>query len=481
MIAAQERRIRMPSSHLACLAPLWRAVLPTLLLAGCAFNAPAPDLESTDVPAGFTGPQSEGAATWPQTDWWNSFGNPELSTLVTEVQSSNFDLENNERNLRNAQIALREAGFNLIPTPSVTLGTGARYTETDIGGSTNTSNANQPFDLGAGFSYNNILSKPATFDRAVANYDSSVALYAGTVLNTLGTAASTYFQLLFTRDQIEVAQQNVANAEEIFNIINAQVAAGVAVPINALNQQIAIESQRANLRNLVQRDLAARSSLALLAGRSVQDFEISGDTLQDIMVPTVQPGLPSDLLRRRPDLVQAEAALRSADANVDIAYVNLFPQISLTGNLNASSTSLSELVASPDTVLNVSASLVQTLLDNGQRFRNLETQRLNLENALANYRKAVIGAFNDIEVQLGNIQSLQEQLAVAQRNLEAAEEAFRLSEVRYREGVTDYQTVLNSQNSLFATRNAFLNAKLGQLNAVVDFYQALGGGWEMSQ
>jgi len=481
MIAAQERRIRMSLSHLACLAPMWRAVLPTLLLAGCAFNAPAPDLESTDVPAGFVGPQSEGAATWPQTDWWNSFGNPELSTLVTEVQSSNFDLENNERNLRNAQIALREAGFNLIPTPSVTLGTGARYTETDIGGSTNTSNANQPFDLGAGFSYNNILSKPATFDRAVANYDSSMALYAGTVLNTLGTAASTYFQLLFTRDQIEVAQQNVANAEEIFNIINAQVAAGVAVPINALNQQIAIESQRANLRNLVQRDLAARSSLALLAGRSVQDFEITGDTLQDIMVPTVQPGLPSDLLRRRPDLVQAEAALRSADANVDIAYVNLFPQISLTGNLNASSTSLSELVASPDTVLNVSASLVQTLLDNGQRFRNLETQRLNLENALANYRKAVIGAFNDIEVQLGNIQSLQEQLAVAQRNLEAAEEAFRLSEVRYREGVTDYQTVLNSQNSLFATRNAFLNAKLGQLNAVVDFYQALGGGWEMSQ
>jgi multidrug efflux system outer membrane protein len=481
MIAAQERRIRMSSPRLEHLAPLLRAVLPTLLLAGCAFNAPAPALESTDVPAGFVGPQSEGAATWPQTDWWNSFGNPELSALVTQVQSSNFDLENNERNLRNAQIALREAGFNLIPTPSVTLGTGARYTETDVGGVSNTSNANQPFDLGAGFSYNNILSKPATFDRAVANYDSSVALHAGTILNTLGTTASTYFQLLFTRDQIEVAQQNVANAEQIFNIINAQVEAGVAVPINALNQQIAIESQRANLRNLVQRDLAARSSLALLAGRSVQDFEVSGTTLQNIAVPSVQPGLPSDLLRRRPDLVQAEAALRSADANVDIAYVSLFPQISLTGSINASSTALSQLVSSPDTVLNVSASLVQTLLDNGQRYRNLETQRLNLENALNNYRKAVIGAFNDIEVQLGNIQSLQEQLAVAQRNLEAAEEAFRLAEVRYREGVTDYQTVLNSQNSLFATRNAFLNAKLGQLNAVVDFYQALGGGWELPQ
>lgn len=457
------------------------SLLSLLSLAGCALTTPLPSLESGDVPESWTGPVVESSALWPQTDWWNSFGNPELSSLVAQVRVSNFDLGNNERNLRNAQIALREAGFNLVPTPSVTLGTGARYTETDFSGSSASSSPNQPFDFGAGFSYNNILSKPATFDRAVAGYESSVAQHAGTILNTLGTTASTYFQLLFTRDQIEVARQNVANAEEIFDIVNAQVDAGVAVPINALNQQIAIESQRANLRNLVQRDLAARASLALLAGQSVQDFEISGTTLQDIVVPTVQPGLPSDLLRRRPDLVQAEAALRSADANVDIAYVNLFPQISLTGNLNTSSVSLSELVASPDTVLNVSASLVQTLLDNGQRYRNLETQRLNLENALNNYRKAVIGAFNDVEVQLGNIQSLQEQLAVAQRNLEAAEEAFRLAEVRYREGVADYQTVLNSQNSLFATRNAFLNAKLGQLNAVVDFYQALGGGWELPQ
>ncbi len=450
-----------------------------LLLTGCAFNTPTPSLVDADVPEGWQGPVTDSAALWPQTDWWNSFGNAELSAIVTQVQANNFDLANNERNLRNAQITLREAGFNLIPTPSVTLGTGARYTEIDTGSGSDSSSPNQPFELGAGFSYNNILSKPATFERALANYDSSVAQHAGTILNTLGTTASTYFQLLFTRDQIEVAQQNVANAEQIFNIINAQVEAGVAVPINALNQQIAIESQRANLRNLVQRDLAARASLALLTGRSVQDFEVSGTTLQDMLVPAVQPGLPSQLLRRRPDLVQAEAALRAADANVDIAYVNLFPQISLTGSLNASSTSLSELLASPDTVLNVSASLVQTLLDNGQRYRNLEQQRLLLENALSNYRRAVISAFNDIEVQLGNIQSLQEQVAVAQRNLEAAEEAFRLAEVRYREGVTDYQTVLNSQNSLFATRNAFLNTKLGQLNAVVDFYQALGGGWEL--
>lgn len=447
----------------------------SILLASCSsFNTEVPPLALTDVPSMWTGPVVESAPVWPQEDWWNTFGNNELTQIIDQVRENNFDLANNERNLRNAQITLREAGFNLLPTPSVTLGTGARYTEIDG----DSSSPNQPFDLNAGFNYNNILSKPDTYDRAVASYDSSVAQYANTILNTMGTAASTYFQLLFIRDQIEAAEQNVENAEAIADIINAQVEAGVTVPINLLNQQITIESQRANLRNLVQRDLAARSALALLTGQSVQGFDIEGTTLEGMVVPDVQPGLPSDLLRRRPDLVQAEASLRSATAAVDIAYINLFPQISLTGSVNASSASLTELVSSPDTVLNLGANLVQTLLDNGQRYRNLEQQRLNLENALTSYRRAVVSAFNDIEVQLGNIESLQEQVDVAERNLESAEESFRLAQVRYREGVADFQTVLNSQNSLFSTRNSYLNTKLTQLNAVVDLYQGLGGGWQ---
>ena len=157
---------------------------------------------------------------------------------------------------------------------------------------------------------------------------------------------------------------------------------------------------------------------------------------------------------------------------------SVFPRISLTGSANASSTSLTQLVASPDTVLNISASLVQTLLDNGQRFRNIDQAQLSMENALANYRKAVLGAFNEVEVLLSNIQLLQAQGQVAFDNLGAAEESFRIAQVRYQEGVTDYQTVLLTQNTLFSSRNAWLDNKLLQLNAMVGLYQALGGGWQ---
>jgi outer membrane protein TolC len=136
-------------------------------------------------------------------------------------------------------------------------------------------------------------------------------------------------------------------------------------------------------------------------------------------------------------------------------------------------------VSSPAlTTFDISASLVQTLLDNGQRRRNIEQAKIFLESSLASYRRAVLGAFNEVEVALSNIQLLEAQAEVAASSLEAAEEAFRIAQVRYEEGVADFQTVLQAQNTLFSTRNAFLDNKLQRLNAVLSFYQALGGGWE---
>lgn len=448
-----------------------------LYLSGCALTD-LPELSFTDVPQMWQGPVIEEAEVWPETDWWNAFNDEELSELIATVQENNLDLEINQRNLESAQIALREAGFNLLPIPVVSLGTGANYIETDINGVETSGSTDVPFELGASFAYNDILSRPANYDRAVADYDSRVAQVADVALNTLGTAASTYFQLLLTRDKIEASNQNVENAEAIYRIAQARVDAGVAVPIEALQQQIALERERNNLRGFIQSDLATRASLALLTGQTVQGFDVTGQTLQDIDVPSVQPGLPSELLVRRPDLVQAEANLRSARASVDIVKTDLFPQISLTGGINASSASLLDLVSDPDTFLTINANLIQTLLDNGQRFRNIDQATLAMENSLYSYRRSVIGAFNEVEVLLSNIQLLAAQGIVAFQNLEAAEESFRIAQVRYQEGVADFQTVLTAQNTLFSTRNSYLDNKLLQLNAMVGLFQAMGGGWQ---
>jgi NodT family efflux transporter outer membrane factor (OMF) lipoprotein len=449
-----------------------------VVLGACAVMKPPP-LPEGDVPQRFIGPIYDEADVWPNTDWWENFNDAELSAFIDEVKANNLDLANNRRNLESAQLTLREAGFARWPEPELTIGDATSYSRTSLDGASVARGVeSSQTQLAASFSYAGIVTKPATYARDLTDYDSQVAQAADVAMNTLGTATSTFFQLLLVRDRIVAARQNLANAEVIGRIAQARVDAGVSVPIDALQQQIQIEQQRTALLSLIQADLSVRASLAALVGRHVQGFDIAGQTLQDVAVPRVQPGLPSELLARRPDLYQAELSLRGAAINVSIVRRQLFPQISLTASASSSSFELANVLASPaQSFAGISASLVQVLLDNGQRRRNIAQSRLSVENGLATYRRAVLTAFNDVEVALANIQLLEEQAEVAASSLDAAEEAFRIAESRYREGVADFETVLVAQNSLFSTRNAFLDNKLQRLNAVLSFYQALGGGW----
>lgn len=466
--------------HLTPSRPLLLA-LAMLPLAAC-MQTQVPTLERADVPAGFTlrAEQTDAGAApaWPAVDWWTSFGDAELTALIGQVQAGNLDLANNRRNLQSAQVALEEAGFALLPRASVTLGTGASYRQSRVSAQDESNNEGTPFSLTGSVSYADILSRPAVYTQALADYESRAAQTADIALTTLGTSASTYFQLLLIRDKLVAATQNVANAQAISAIADARVASGVAVPIEALQQRIALQREQAALRALEQSELAALASLALLTGRHVQGFDVDGQTLQNVVVPSVQAGLPSELLLRRPDLVQAEAVLRSAVAGVDIARTDYFPSLSLTGSVNASSSSLTALVSAPDQFINAGTTVLQTLLDTGQRDRALQTRQLALENALANFRRAALVAFNEVEVLLSAVQLQEEQVAVALQNLGAAEESFRIAQVRYAEGVTEFQTVLTTQNTLFSSRNAVLDTKLQQLNTLISLYQALGGGWQ---
>lgn len=447
-----------------------------IFASGC--STQLPELPETDVPQQWNGPSETQAQVWPALDWWNNFNYDELSLIIQRVKENNFDLANNRRNLEAARLTLVDAGLDLWPAPNVSVG--ANYSKSssgdNVGGINIDSLSDTRYSASATLSYNNILSKPTDYDRSLAQYDNSVASAVDTALNTLRTAAASYFNILLIRDQISDAEQNLQNAEVIANIAQARVDAGIATPIEALQQRIAVENQRTNIRNLRQQELSARAALALLVGEGVVGFDVQGQTLEDVVVPTVQPGIPAELLTRRPDLVRAEASLRTSRANVDLARLAFLPNISLTAGINGSSDSLSEVLESPVTL--ITGSLVETLFDNGGRIRNTKRARLELESSLANYRKAVISAFNDVEVTLNNIALLDDLANVRAEDLARAEESFRIAQVRYREGAANYETVLVAQNSLFTTRNSYLNNKRDQLSAILNFYQALGGGWQ---
>ncbi|MDH3265967.1 MAG: TolC family protein, partial [Gammaproteobacteria bacterium] len=307
------------------------------LVSACA-STPLPQLPSEDVPSAWQQSTTSGD-NWPNLDWWKNFESAELSDVIALLEERNFDLQNNERNLRLAQLALRDAGFDLLPTPVVDVGAGVNYFGSKVGDGDFSDGSSESYDLSAGFVYSDILSKPTRYDAAQARYESAIALLADTRLNTLGTAASTYFRILLLRDRIQAARQNVQNAEAITKIVTARVNAGTINQINLLQQQIAVQRERNNLSSLLQDELAARSALALLLADSVQDFDVGGTTLSDIGVPEIQPGLPSSLLQRRPDIVQAEANLKVSRADVDLARLAFLPNVSLTGAAGLASNS----------------------------------------------------------------------------------------------------------------------------------------------
>lgn len=457
-----------------------KTLLATAILTGCS-STELPQLSPTDVPTQWQAGTEAASREWPSQDWWTEFDNDELNRYLVLVMNNNFDLAINDRNLASAQILLRDAGFDLLPTPVVSVSTQPAYSERRADGESLSGSSNTDLVLGVSASYNNILSKPAIYDSELADYDYRVAQAADFSLNTFATAASIYFQLLLTRDRISFTEVNVANAQTIYEIALARVDSGLAVPIEALQQQIALERERISLQNFRQDEIALRGSLALLSGQSIQGFDLGGSTLDAVAIPDVQPGLTSELLTRRPDLALAEAELRSARANVDVVKTSFLPQISLTASGSVSSSSLSALVANPDSLIALSSSIAQVLLDNGERGRNTDLASLALENTLSRYRSAVINAFNEVEIILGNVTFLAAQSEVAMRNLDAAEESFRIAELRYQEGVVDFETVLNTQNVLFQTRSSYLDSKLTQLNVAVALYQALGGGWEIAE
>lgn len=450
-----------------------------VMLASCA-RTPVPPIEPSDVPTDWQGTTEPDSDVWPNVDWWKNFDSDELTEIIELVKGNNFDYANNLRALEAAQIQLRQAGVDLYPTPNVSVSTSSSTSRSQVGDAPSTgSGSSGPFRLSASASENNVLNKPLQYEQAVNNYESRVAQVSQTALTTLRTAAQTYFQLLFLRDSMTVTQQNLDNAIQIRDFTQARVDAGVDIPVNLLNQEIQVSSYENQLASQRQQDFELRAALALLTGRGVQGFDVQAQTLEGIEVPTVQPGLPSELLTRRPDLVQAEINLRNAAISVDQARLAFFPSISLSGSAGSSSPALLNVISDPAQVtVSLTASIAQTLLDNGSRKRQVQTQRLNLETALANYRRTVISAFNDIDSQLYNIALLKQQADVIAQQRDQAEEQLRLANLRYEQGVADYETVIRALNTVAQQRNQVLQNRQSQLNAIMNLYVALGGGWE---
>jgi multidrug efflux system outer membrane protein len=444
------------------------------VLAGCAQTIPiAAPPPALDMPAGWAPGEAARSRQWPDKDWWNRFGSAELARMVQEGQASNLELAAALARVRQAEAQARIAGVSLLPT--VDFASGADRSLPLRNGSSSTSASGQlQVAYEVDFWGKNKAGVAAAAASLEANRDDRQTL----ALTVTSGIVSTYLQVLSLHDRLAIARAHVANAEHVLVLVEAQKRAGSASPLDLARQRSAVAGQKAAIPDLLQQQREAQSALAILLGRAPQTFKVGDHGLDTIVLPDVTPGLPSELLARRPDIRRAEANLAEADANVAVARAALFPNIRLTGALGAQSSALLSLLNAPNLLANVSASLLTPIFDGGRLKRERDLAIARKQELVQVYRATVIGALSEVGLVLGQIRSLDEQRRLKTTELEETRLAFDLSEIRYRVGAEDLMTVLDTQRALSDVQNELGILKLKRLQATVSLYKALGGGWQ---
>jgi NodT family efflux transporter outer membrane factor (OMF) lipoprotein len=462
------------------------AILLALAVTGCATEPPQA-LKPTYVPSSFTAPISTDAPLWPQADWWKGFDSDELNGLIATAQTNNLDLANALGVVLQAEGSAEAAGAPLFP--QIGLDAGATRARSTLGGITtgtgtgvtiplgkNTSNS---FNLGGSVSWALDIWGEAQDNLRAANEQVKSSRYAqeGVALTVTAGVGTTYLNVLALRERVTIAQANIDAAKRILNITQAKVTNGVSSRLDLAQQEAQVDTQEASIPPLIEAEREARYALAILLGQLPEGFDVQAKNLDAIVGPTVKPGLPSELLRRRPDVAQAEANLAAAHANVDAARAAFFPQIGLSGSSGYTSGAVSSLIRNSNFEWSIGASLLQTIFDGGTLEGNLHVSKAQQIQLVATYRKTVLSAFSDVETSLGQVASLTRQEKLETDAANAAAEAFKISEIQYREGVTDLLTVLTAQQTLFTAQDQLVQIKSARLQADINLFKALGGGW----
>jgi NodT family efflux transporter outer membrane factor (OMF) lipoprotein len=453
-------------------------VLGLLIAASGCLEIDKPEL-ALDIPESYRWTRGAPEAATPALDWWRSFRSRELTSLVEQAIAANFDIAVAIAQIVQADAQVRIAGAPLLPTID--------YNESDtaakaalLGGrSGGTSPFSRLYATSLSASYiidfwgKNRAALNAAIETSVASrYNREVV-----TLTALITVADTYFQILAAQDRLRIARRSLADSSRILFLIKQQFEAGTASDLNVAQQESLVETVRATIPPLEETLRQNTVALAVLVGKPPERFNARGGGMQTVTVPRVTPGLPSELINRRPDVRQAEQQLKSANYSVESARAAFFPTIQLTGQLGFESAALRALFGPGAWFYTAMESLTQPLFDGGVLLGQFELQKGLQAQFLQAYRKSVLSAFSNVEQALIAVEQTTAQERIQENVVKASRRAFALSEQQMSSGTVNMVTLLQVEQTLFTAEDQLAQVQLARLLAVVGLFQALGGGW----
>lgn len=471
-----------------------------LCLAGCNLDWEKPDL-ATPPPETFR--EAKAASSKPIArgpDFAAKFKSQELTRLVQDAVGDNLDIAAAVARIQQADAQARVNSAALWPSVSmqdIARTTRTPGTTTNIGGASGGFN---PATTGASTSTgsNNFNARHFGFFQLglTASYEidfwgkNEDASYAARLLanasrfnretveiSTVASVINAYFQVLTAQDRLRIAHNNVAIADRVNRAVQARFQVGVASALDTAQQESVLAQARATIPPLEQTLRQTRNQLALLIGQTPESVEVKGGSLTKLAFPRVAPGLPSEVLLRRPDVAEAEARLASQEFSVLQARAAFFPSVTLTGQYGLQSALLRNLGRPEAVAWQVGGSLLQPIFDGYNLQGQYELQKGRYAELAALYKKQILTALLDTENALIAVKETEQTLKAQITAAAAAQKALTAAEMRLQEGTIDIVTLSTTQNTLFQAQDTVAVARLSYFQAATSLYQALGGGW----
>jgi len=458
-------------------------IVAAALLGGCALG-PAYERPAAELPSTWKDAPAQGVKA-PAERWWTLYGDPALDKLVDEALTHNQDLAAAIARVDEARALARIADSQFVPSVDATF-------QRD-----RTRNSERsPFPLPPSAiernSYRGQLNVSYEADlwgrlRSASNAARADLLATEAARETVRIALATevvrgYFTLVALDAQIAATRRSLALRSEGLGLQKVRHTAGLINDFTLRQLEAEVAAAQAQLPTLESARTAQESALAVLAGRSpravLEGAIARRDAQGEPAVPVVPEGLPSDLLLRRPDVVQAEQALIAANARISEARAALFPRIGLTGYLGSESTALGDLFSGPARIWQVAFALAQPIFQGGRLFAEVEAVKARERQVVARYQKTLQQAFSEVRQALDAQVKAREAYDAESTRTVALADASRLARVRYENGLISQLEVIDADRSLLQAELNRSDALRAQRAAVADLVKALGGGWQ---
>lgn len=449
-------------------------------LAGCTVGPKyqRPPVTVPDQFYGLSGPaQATSLADLP---WWEVFQDPTLKSLIEEALRNGYQVKIAAARVEEARARFGIAGAELLPQvgyqgqfarerfSGFTPGAPAHVAAVDVV----TANLNLSWEVDLWGRVRHLA------EAAKAQYLATEEARRGVVLSLVSEVAAAYFDLRQLDQDLEIARRNAAAFQDTYNLFDKQLKGGVASALETSNAEASWATVAAQVPALESQVVAKQNQLALLLGRNPGPVPPGGALFEQPLRAEIPAGLPAALLLRRPDVRQAEQQLIAANATIGAADAALLPAISLTGMFGGLSPDLRQLLSKGQT-WSVAAGVTGPIFQGGRLRAEVRVAQAQFEQAKLEYEQAVTNAFGEVSTALAALQQLADAERERQRAVDAYQGAVRLANLRYNSGLSAYFEVITAQENLLNAENARAQVRHDRLVALVNFYKALGGGWQI--